>query len=470
LAGRANALTYTTITAPDLILLYADGFGDAQRELLLQLRNVEELARVPVLCTMQSWMITPTLESLAEVAPIDFVALGELRRMVLRATNLASMHHMRQPESGLANKTRYSPTAPEFVAWANDTANLFMKLETVTSSLRSQLIAEPEHNVHIDLIMALIADGMRLFRRVVEPPRREQLLPMAELLERKVIAILDSLPETIDLRLRIASGLWSIHGTGPRIELILDDMLAYAIEHVGSSGDIDLVARNHSVEDTGSDRVDYLLVEVLARPHFGNGIDRELNELGQRADNTACSTAFATSQQLVTQQGGRLSESYLDGQQKTVLMLPRSGAQNLQKAFHSTNKHAPSIGLPPASFLIIDDEDVLLRALSFGLKTKGHSVRTCNQGSQGVDLYRAHRDEIDYVVLDIHLGDSSGFDVRKQLLQINPKLPIILCTGYAPPEELAKSEQDANTTVLMKPYTAAELLKRIDEFFVQRGD
>ena len=59
------------------------------------------------------------------------------------------------------------------------------------------------------------------------------------------------------------------------------------------------------------------------------------------------------------------------------------------------------------TILVVEDEEVLRGAVSKALRKRGYSVLDAGDGSAAIDLFHAHKDEIDAILLDVTLPGKS---------------------------------------------------------------
>jgi len=69
------------------------------------------------------------------------------------------------------------------------------------------------------------------------------------------------------------------------------------------------------------------------------------------------------------------------------------------------------------------------------------------------------RERPDAVVLDIRLPTMNGVAVLRQIRSTDPRLPIIIMTGLATPEEIAEARHLGVTEIIEKP----EVLRHFSE-------
>ena len=77
----------------------------------------------------------------------------------------------------------------------------------------------------------------------------------------------------------------------------------------------------------------------------------------------------------------------------------------------------------------MEDDETLRRAVSKGLQKRGFSVIEASDGSVALDLIRAHKDQIDVVLLDDTLPGASSREVFEEALRIGT-MKVIITSAY----------------------------------------
>jgi DNA-binding response OmpR family regulator len=86
-----------------------------------------------------------------------------------------------------------------------------------------------------------------------------------------------------------------------------------------------------------------------------------------------------------------------------------------------------------AEFLIIDDDPSIAKFLVTYLRQKGHSCDSLTDGFQTA-AWLEHQD-CDVVIVDLKMPKIDGISLISFIREINPKLPIIVFTGFGYDEE-----------------------------------
>lgn len=114
--------------------------------------------------------------------------------------------------------------------------------------------------------------------------------------------------------------------------------------------------------------------------------------------------------------------------------------------------------------MVVENEGYVLEAMEIILKSAGLQLIGLQSGQESVAIFKDRYQEIDLVLLDWHLPDLAGSDVLNQLQKINPKLKVIISTGYD--EKYVKRHLATAVTpvsILRKPYNAQTLLNRVQD-------
>jgi CheY-like chemotaxis protein len=80
--------------------------------------------------------------------------------------------------------------------------------------------------------------------------------------------------------------------------------------------------------------------------------------------------------------------------------------------------------------LVIEDEDSVSEIARDMLAGLGYTVYTAADGKAGVECYRTRQGSIDLILLDINMPVMGGKEAFDLIRTINPRVPIIVVTGY----------------------------------------
>jgi two-component system, cell cycle sensor histidine kinase and response regulator CckA len=79
---------------------------------------------------------------------------------------------------------------------------------------------------------------------------------------------------------------------------------------------------------------------------------------------------------------------------------------------------------------VVEDEDLIRRAVSLALAKSGFTVMIASDGSAAMDLIRTHENYIDAILLDVTLPGRSSREVFEEAQRVRPDLKVILTSAH----------------------------------------
>jgi FixJ family two-component response regulator len=107
---------------------------------------------------------------------------------------------------------------------------------------------------------------------------------------------------------------------------------------------------------------------------------------------------------------------------------------------------------------VVDDDPDMLRAAEDLLGARGFATIAFASAEDFLD--RGAATQVDYLLLDIHLGGMSGIELRRQLRASGSTLPIIFMTAL---DDETIPELTGGVTCLRKPFPAHQLFEAIEK-------
>lgn len=113
----------------------------------------------------------------------------------------------------------------------------------------------------------------------------------------------------------------------------------------------------------------------------------------------------------------------------------------------------------PRGVLVVDDDLVFSTVLARALSARGFSVSTAADRASALSL--ARQNTPDYAVLDLKLGAENGLALIPELLAAQPKLRILLLTGYASIATAVEAIKRGAHDYLAKPVDADQVVQAL---------
>ena len=113
--------------------------------------------------------------------------------------------------------------------------------------------------------------------------------------------------------------------------------------------------------------------------------------------------------------------------------------------------------------LVVDDEAPVRELAREVLEEFGYRVLEAVNGESALDLHLAHAREIHLVLLDLSMPGISGPETLRRLLARDPRLPVVLWSGYSAEDDLPASVGAHARAFLEKPFELAALVATVQE-------
>ncbi len=115
------------------------------------------------------------------------------------------------------------------------------------------------------------------------------------------------------------------------------------------------------------------------------------------------------------------------------------------------------------TILVVEDEEMLQELVKTMLKMGGYRVLTANDGEEGIEMYRKHKDEISIVLTDLGLPKLGGFEAFLKMKEINSNIKAVIASGYFDPDQKVEMLKADIKDFVQKPYRPNEVLKILRE-------
>lgn len=117
--------------------------------------------------------------------------------------------------------------------------------------------------------------------------------------------------------------------------------------------------------------------------------------------------------------------------------------------------------------LVVDDEETIVRLVSYNLEKEGFCVFTADDGLAALEQVK--RNSPDLLILDIMLPSIDGLEVCRRLRQENIRVPIIMLTARDTEIDKVLGLELGADDYVTKPFSPRELVARV-KAILRRSD
>ncbi|AFM25928.1 PAS domain S-box protein [Desulfomonile tiedjei] len=311
-----------------------------------------------------------------------------------------------------------------------------------------------------ELVRSLLTFSRKVEAELTPLNLNRQVKQLEALLERTI-------PKMIDIRLQLAEVLHRVNADPTQIEQILMNLAVNARDAMPDGGTLTIGTRNVELDEeycgfhADVEPGEYVLLSVT---DTGHGMDKQTlehifepfyttKELG-RGTGLGLATVYG----IVKQHGGHVTCYSEVGHGSTFnLYLPAITGRteiDLEKSMEM-----PAFGTE--TVLLVDDEELIRNLGERILQRSGYTIITANNGSEALEIYSRDKDRISLIVLDLIMPQMGGKDCLKGLLKINPKVRVLITSGYAADGSTKECIELGAKGFVAKPFKYKEFLRQV---------
>jgi len=335
--------------------------------------------------------------------------------------------------------------------------NTFQGIMTMASSLRDEVESDGAA-AELDIIGEACERGAELIRHLSGLAVGRDLRSRSSL-EQLVDDVSQLLRRTVSRRIAIetrqVADNVAITGDFGQMGHVLIVLALDAIERLGGRGR--LVLRAEPLEVGASEcqiyrcpEGSYVRLRVSAKPTDERSAAPEL-------------AGSATVGDAVEQLGGVVV--YEPGHVEILLPL----CENTGRIRRTTDRGQLVPTRSPGTVLLVDDEDLVRRGVGRLLETLGHTVLCARDGREAVSLFAERHAEIDLVMLDLVMPEMGGAEAFGELRAIDPRVPILLCSGYSKEGTAQELLARGAAGFLQKPFNREQLVSALNKAVARGG-
>ena len=357
---------------------------------------------------------------------------------------------------------------------AHDFNNLLMNIQGNTSLMLCEIKKSHPYFNMLKNIEKQVKSGAQLTRQMLGYARKGKFNVKAIELNQVLNETTETFGRTrkeITIQRDFADDLFAVEADRGQIEQVLLNLYVNAADAMPGGGKLNLKMKNVSHLDIKSNQY---------QPQPGNYVQLTISDSGIGIDHHTLEhifDPFFTTKEMGRGTGLGLAsvygiikshEGYIDvtsekGQGTTfTIFLPAT-----HKAVEDQADAAAELIRGSGTLLVVDDEELVLDVAANMLDKLGYTVLKAQNGTQAVDIFKAHKDEIKMVVLDIIMPDMGGREVYDQIKMINPDVKVLLASGYSvdgPAIELLERGCDG---FMQKPFTMEELSGKVEQILTR---
>lgn len=345
----------------------------------------------------------------------------------------------------------------------------------------AMLEAEKESAVY-NYLVGIRKGGVRakdLVSQILAFSRKKEIkrhvLDIGPIITEALALLRASLPSTIEIHQNIESGLGNVLADPTMIHQILMNLgtnAAHAMEEKGGVLEVNLSKYTIGPKDAlpcpNLAEGPYL---KLCVKDMGEGMDSHVMErvfepfFTTKEKTQGTGLGLAAVHGIVEDHGGCVTVESEVGKGTTFnLFFPVS----LEKTETKKEDIVKVVKGGKGRILFVDDEEDIIQLGQRMLEYLGYEVVICKDSNDALQNFLAEPEKFDLVITDQTMPGMTGVELSKKILEKQPDMPIILCTGYSE----AVSEENAKSLgikhFMMKPFAFEDLAEATHNLMVEK--
>lgn len=351
---------------------------------------------------------------------------------------------------------------------AHDFNNLLM---CVHGNVSLMLLETPEghpNKERLETIQNAVKSGAELTRQLLGFARggRYEMKPMdLNGLVEETSAMFGRASKNIIIHKRFQPRIWSVEADKSQMEQVLMNIFVNAADAMPQGGELFLETENvfldeEYVKPFSAIPGPYVKVSIT---DTGRGMDEEIRSrifepfFTTKAMGRGTGLGLAAAYGIVKGHKGLITVYSTPGQGTTFhIYLPAS-----EKGRSRELRLPQGVVRGEGTILLIDDEEMILKVASQLMEALGYKVLIAKGGQAGLKTYEELVHQVDLVVLDMIMPDMGGGEVFERLKEINPRVKVLLSSGYAVNGQAKQILEKGCKGFIQKPFSLAELSQKL---------
>ncbi len=356
---------------------------------------------------------------------------------------------------------------------AHDFNNLLMGILGHTSLIMMGMDETHPNYKKMRTIEQLVQSGADLTKQLLGLARvgKYEVMPtdLNELLT-KSSDMFGRTKKEITIYRELQQDLYNVEIDRGQIEQVLLNLFVNASQAMPSGGDLHIKSCNVTLNEEAGKllSINAGLYVKTSVTDTGIGIDENIQKrifdpfFTTKDIGKGTGLGLASAYGIIRNHGGSINVCSEKGNGATFsIYLPASGKEPVH------NKKEPAeIGKKAGTVLLVDDQDVVTEVGEEMLKALGYNVLTAISGNEALELYKENNEGIDLVILDMIMPAVGGGEIYDKLKEINPRVKVLLSSGYSIKGEATKILERGCNGFIQKPFNLEELSKKISEVLI----
>jgi len=275
----------------------------------------------------------------------------------------------------------------------------------------------------------------------------------------------------IEIHTKLAEDLAAVEMDEAQIQQVLMNLYVNAADAMPKGGQLSLKTANvthKDIKDTSYEIEpgNYVMLKVT---DSGVGMDAKTMEhifdpfFTTKERGRGTGLGLASVYGIIKGHGGHIEVESQKGLETSFYIYVPASDKTTQKIIEVADQILKGKG----TILLVDDEEMIIDVGTQMLKIFGYNVLEAHSGKEAIEVYRQNKDNIDLVILDVIMPEIGGAEVYDQIKEIDPKVKVLLSSGYSIDGQAAEMLERGCNGFIKKPFNMEDLSKTLSKILSQ---
>ncbi len=363
---------------------------------------------------------------------------------------------------------------------AHDFNNILFPIVGFAEMLEEDLAGDKRFHKYIAEILSGAKRAKELVRQILTFSRQtdQEVIPLQpNLIIKEVTKLIKStIPSTIQIRQEIDKSCHTIMADPTQIHQVVMNLVTNAFHAMDESGgtltitlaNIDISEGSpefsslapgsyvlFSIEDTGTGMESHIM-EKIFNPYYTTKPKGKGTGLG-----------LSVVHGIITNYGGDIFVSSSRNKGTTFkVCIPAVE----KEPGRDLGKDLAEIPRGSGNIMLVDDELPILRIEELILHRLGYDTDTFSRSEEALARIQSHPHAYDLVITDMTMPELTGDRLTMGIKEINPDLPVIICTGFSEKISPEKAEAIGAQGLLYKPVIKTDMARMLAQVLGTTGE
>ncbi|TXT55284.1 MAG: putative Histidine kinase [Candidatus Thorarchaeota archaeon] len=370
---------------------------------------------------------------------------------------------MREIQERVSTQERLASVGQLAAGMAHDFSNILQGIIGFTELLQLKKIIPDDVMKDLKSIQSLANKGAELTHQILDFSKQsiseKKIVDLRKVIDEILSLLKTTIPSNIRLLTEYEVGNYTVMADPTQLHQVLMNLAINSRDVMPDGGiiKIKLSTSRNNPDDTESSSEEWIRLEVIDNgPGIEDSIVPHIFEPFFTTKDRAQGSGLGLAQVygIIDIHNGTISvETELDSGTTFVIHLP----MHHEVPVEQEKETKPDTDCSGISVLLVDDDEIVLEAISRMLERLGCQIYTASNGIMALEIYHKEKDNIDIIMTDMMMPDMDGIELAKKMASINPSVRMILMTGYPLGSKKDELQAIGLVTWVQKPVRMARI-------------